>query len=52
MNSSKFTTFNWAIVSPVSAWIVIGTFWMFSSRRCAVTTISPSASEFSPDAGG
>jgi hypothetical protein len=50
MTWSKFSTFNWAIVSEVSAWIWIGTFWMFSTRRCAVTIISPSASELSADA--
>ncbi len=47
MKSSKFTTLSWAIVSLVSAWMVIGTFWMFSSRRWAVTMTSPSASELS-----
>ncbi len=39
-SSSKSVTFRWLRVSPVSAWIAIGTFWTFSVRRCAVTTIS------------
>ena len=49
MMSSRFTTFNWEMTSLVSAWIVIGTFWMFSTRRCAVTTTSASASELSAE---
>src|SRR5436190_17494306 len=38
--SSKFCTLSCSIVSPVSACIAIGTFWMFSSRRWAVTMTS------------
>ena len=38
--SSKVATDSWLSWSPVIAWIVIGTFWMDSERRCAVTTIS------------
>ena len=50
--SSKVVTFNWASCSPVIAWMVMGTFWMDSVRRCAVTTISsmPPAASVSPDA--
>jgi len=36
--SSNVETFNFSRVSEVSAWIVIGTFWTLSERRCAVTT--------------
>ena len=40
MKSSNVVTFSCARVSPVSAWMVIGTSCMFSVRRCAVTVIS------------
>ncbi len=40
--SSKFLTLSCDSVSPEKAWIVSGTFWMLSLRRCAVTTMSPS----------
>ena len=40
MKSSSVVAFRFDSVSEVSAWIVIGTFWMDSERRCAVTTIS------------
>ena len=46
MKSSAVETLSCLSVSAVIAWIVIGTFWMLSDRRCAVTTmsaISPSA---------
>jgi len=33
-------TFNCCSTTPVSAWIVMGTFCAFSVRRCAVTVIS------------
>src|SRR2546430_3762625 len=35
MTSSKVVIVIWASESPVSAWIVIGTFWTDSARRCA-----------------
>src|SRR2546423_9879756 len=43
MTSSKVVIVIWASESPVSAWIVIGTFWTDSARRCAVTTTSASS---------
>ncbi len=43
--SSKVVTFNSLSVSPVSAWIVMGTSCAFSVRRCAVTVISWMVSE-------
>jgi len=48
--SSKVATFSWDSDSAVSAWIVMGTSWMFSVRRWAVTVISEIASELSPGA--
>src|SRR5579871_1090128 len=55
MKSSKVVTFSCLRVSPVKAWMVIGTSCMFSVRRCAVTTISwipsdPSLTVSAPDA--
>ena len=41
--SLKDTTFSWASCAPLIAWIVIGTSWRFSDRRCAVTTTSCSS---------
>ena len=38
--SSNVVTDNWLSVSLLIAWMVIGTFWMLSERRCAVTTMS------------
>ena len=38
--SSKVSTLSCARLSPVSAWIWMGTFCMFSVRRCAVTVIA------------
>jgi hypothetical protein len=35
-----FSTRAVASASPLAAVIAIGTFWRFSARRCAVTTIS------------
>ena len=39
-NSSMVLTLRFSSVSVVSACTVIGTFWMFSERRWAVTTTS------------
>ena len=39
-NSSIVLTLRFSSVSVVRACTVIGTFWMFSLRRCAVTTTS------------
>ena len=38
--SSNDETLSWLRVSALRAWIVMGTFWMLSERRCAVTTMS------------
>jgi hypothetical protein len=43
--SSKVWTLSCFSVSPVSAWIVMGTSCAFSTRRCAVTVISWISSE-------
>ena len=45
MKSSNVVTFSCLSVSPVNAWMVMGTSCMFSVRRCAVTTISWMPSE-------
>ncbi len=42
--SLKLTTFSCWSWSPEMACTVIGTSWMFSERRCAVTTTSPTDS--------
>src|SRR5438105_997506 len=41
--SSKVLTLSCVSVSEVSAWMVIGTSWMLSARRSAVTTTSCSS---------
>ena len=54
-SSSKVVTLSWDRVAPVNAWTVIGTRWMVSLRRWAVTTTSPtvaaSALAAAPGAG-
>ena len=44
-NSSRVETFSSFSVSPVSAWMLMGTFCRFSERRWAVTTISSRPSD-------